>query len=150
MTILLLRHAVALRQADWPHHDQLRPLTVKGYAQAAAFIEQLRPFGINRIISSPYVRCVESVAPLSTHFVRPLLTSDDLAEGMDAKATELVDLASDEVVLLCSHGDVVPALLEALAPKADLGRDPKCEKGSTWVVERGGRTARYLPPPAVG
>ena len=150
MTILLLRHASALRRGDWPHHDQLRPLTTKGYAQAAALVEQLRPFGVNRIVSSPFVRCVETVAPLSSHLLRPLLTSDHLAEGMEAKATELVDPASDEVVLLCSHGDVVPALLEALAPTADLGHDPRCEKGSTWVVEVGGRTVSYLPPPIVG
>ena len=150
MTILLLRHAVAVRQADWPEAELLRPLTIKGYAQAAALVDQLQPFGIERIVSSPYVRCVESVEPLSAHLVRPLLIHDDLAENMDAKAADLVDVDGDEVVLLCSHGDVVPALLGALAPKADLGREPKCEKGSTWVIERGGGSARYLPPPDVG
>jgi 8-oxo-dGTP diphosphatase len=147
MTILLLRHAAAVRRADWHEADLLRPLTVKGYAQAAGLIDVLGKLAPQRIVSSPYVRCIESVEPLRAHLVRPVLVNDDLAEGTDAKAAALVDVDRDEVVLLCSHGDVIPALLTALAPDADLGPDPRCEKGSTWVIERGGRSVRYLPPP---
>ena len=54
--------------------------------------------------------------------------------------------------LLCSHGDIIPAVLESLAAGGiDLGPEPRCPKGCTWVLEseHGGDITRvsYLPPP---
>jgi hypothetical protein len=50
-----------------------------------------------------------------------------------------------------SHGDVIPALLDRLARRGlDLGRDPRVEKASTWVlsVQDGAvRSARHISPP---
>ncbi len=54
--------------------------------------------------------------------------------------------------VLCSHGDVIPAVLASLAASGvDLGNDPRCPKGCTWVLEAPGGVditrVRYLPPP---
>jgi hypothetical protein len=77
---------------------------------------------------------------------------DALVEGSDVGPllARLPELAVPTV--WASHGDVIPELLAALARRGvDLGDDPRCRKGSTWVldVEAGAVTAaRALAPPA--
>lgn len=147
MTLLLVRHAVAVRRRDWSGPDRLRPLAPLGYQQAESLAELLAPFGAERILSSPYLRCVETVRPLATRLALRLETVGELAEGAGTTATGLGGLGG--TVVLCSHGDVIPELLRALAPKAvpDDG-DAPCAKGSTWVLDVAGADASYLPPPA--
>jgi len=52
--------------------------------------------------------------------------------------------------VFCSHGDVIPMLLEYVAGRGvDLGPRPQCAKGSVWVLEAASgdvTSARYIPP----
>ena len=55
-------------------------------------------------------------------------------------------------VALCSHGDVIPRVLEHLVVHdgLDLGHDPRWAKASMWVLEDDGERvvkAFYLEPP---
>ena len=100
-----------------------RPLDAKGRRQAAEFVELLRPFGVRRIVSSPYVRCVQTVEPLAAALGLPLEQDDRLAEGEGAAAAELL---REDGVVCCSHGDIAEAL---------VGRDLK--KGAAVVLEHG-------------
>ena len=65
MTVFLVRHADAKSRANWPHPDETRPLTRKGGTQADGLVDLLRKHPVRRILSSPAVRCVETVAPLA-------------------------------------------------------------------------------------
>lgn len=147
MTLLLVRHAVALRRADWKGDDAPRPLTARGYAQAEALPELLAPYGVTRILSSRAVRCVETIQPLAARLGLPVEERAELFEGTGTAAIALVrDL--DGVIALCTHGDVIPDLLGVLAPSTVAADgDVHCEKGSTWVIDDAGG-ATYLPPPA--
>ena len=52
-------------------------------------------------------------------------------------------------MVACSHGDVIPALLEQLGGRGVPLTGRGCELGSVWVVERDGRSwtgARYVNP----
>lgn len=148
MTLLFVRHAIALRRQDWTSDDDLRPLTPRGYEQAERLPELLAPFAVDRILSSPSTRCVETVQPLAARLGLPVEPVEELAEGAGTSATELLGGLSGTIVL-CSHGDVLPDLVTAVAPSA-RGDDGElvCDKGSTWVVEDDGASPRYLPPPA--
>ena len=64
MTVVLLRHASAGHRERWEGDDRLRPLDKKGRRQADALCAILRERGISRVLSSPYVRCTQTVAPL--------------------------------------------------------------------------------------
>ena len=70
------------------------------------------------------------------------------AKGARAVAAEVCDTAA----VLCSHGDVIPDLLEQLvAHGIKLKGELRWQKASTWVLtcEDGHITkGRYLPPPA--
>lgn len=144
--ILLVRHAKAGRRGDWAGPDEARPLSAAGRRQADALVPMLLAFGPTRVLSSAYVRCVQTVEPLAVAARLPVETAGELAEGADVDALrKLVHEVDDGVAVLCSHGDMIPALLD------DLGvrwRD-RSSKGSTWVLSPTMVSdARYLPPPA--
>ena len=148
MTLLLVRHAIALRRSDWTKPDHLRPLTPRGYEQADALPGLLADVAVDRILTSASVRCVETVQPLAAKLGLPVEERQELAEGQDAAAAELLRGLEGNVVA-CSHGDVLPALLAVLAPSVvSPDGEVACEKGSTWVLAGGGAEPRYLPPPA--
>ena len=73
-----------------------------------------------------------------------------LSEGAGLAALALVRNVAHEKIALCTHGDVIPEILVALADEdhLDLGPRPRQAKGSVWVLEAGrGRfvKAAYLP-----
>lgn len=112
----------------------------------------LEPYAPQRIISSPYTRCLQTVSPLASRLGLTVEESEQLAEGAWASDTlRLVRALADEKVALCTHGDVIPDILVALSDedRLDLGRRPRQAKGSVWVLDaaRGRFTrASYLPP----
>lgn len=112
--------------------DRLRPLDRRGRLQAAALVELLRPLGVSRVVSSPYVRCIETVQPLAAALGLRLEPDHRLAEGAGSAALELV---REPGVVCCTHGDVV---------KAVLGRGLK--KAAAVVLE-GEDVVREIPPP---
>ena len=150
--LLLVRHASAGARGHGPD-DLERPLDERGRAQAAALPALLTPLlspGAE-VRSSPARRCLETVEPLAAALGLDVTVDVALVEGADVRVLHerLADLAAPAV--WSSHGDVIPELLALLQRRGlDLGADPRCRKGSTWVreVEVGtARSARSLPPP---
>jgi broad specificity phosphatase PhoE len=108
VTSVLLRHASAGDREHWDGPDLLRPLDKRGRRQAAELVELLRPFGLRRVVSSPYTRCVETVEPLAAALGLPVEEDDRLAEGAAPGAEALLQ---EDGVLACTHGDVVSDVL---------------------------------------
>lgn len=154
MKLLLVRHARAGHRSRWDGDDRSRPLSGRGGRQAAAIVKQLAGFDFDRVLSSPYLRCVQTVGPLARARRLEVEESDDFAEGNSHKAIEVVrGLAEGNgSIVACSHGDVIPDIIDHLL-RADAMQLPNVQgwaKGSTWVLTaHHGRfdTARYLPPP---
>jgi 8-oxo-dGTP pyrophosphatase MutT (NUDIX family)/phosphohistidine phosphatase SixA len=148
----LIRHAQAGNRDRWDGPDDLRPLTGRGRRQAGALVGSFAGFELARIASSPSVRCVETVRPLAGERGLPIETFPGLAEGASLdEARMVVDALAAEPSALCSHGDVISAIVLDLAEHGtELVGEREWKKGSTWVLERrGGRIvrARYRPPP---
>jgi phosphohistidine phosphatase SixA len=102
------------------------------------------------ILSSPTVRCLETVEPLAQRRGLRVESADVL--GVDADPTDLVarllDPAAAEAVL-CSHGELIGTALVRLVGERFEGDTLSWPKGSTWVLKvTEGRIedARYLPP----
>ncbi|TVR37475.1 MAG: phosphoglycerate mutase family protein [Nitriliruptor sp.] len=152
MTILVLRHAHAGARSDWTGDDAVRPLSERGWRQANGVVEQYTDRPVERILSSPLTRCVQTVEPLADARGLRIEQEDAIAEGatLDAVTRLLRDLDSAHAVL-CSHGDVIELLLTDLHHRGVTFTDPlRWQKGSTWVLDGGAEpvTAAYLPPPA--
>lgn len=155
MTVHLVRHAHAVSRQGHHDADIDRPLDDRGTAQASA-LAALPLFDVaDRILSSPAVRCVETVRPLAERLGLPLETDHRLYEGHDPGALlDLVMGASSQHgdLVLCSHGDLIPELLRLVTLRgAELIGQRMVEKGSVWSIEfENGRplTARHTPAPA--
>jgi 8-oxo-dGTP diphosphatase len=150
-SICLVRHAKALNRRTWADADALRPLSKAGRRQAEALPAHLGDGTLSRLVSSPHVRCRQTLEPLADATGTPI----ELAEGASGRgALELVlALATDGSVAACTHGDVLlDALAELRSAQVPLDGPFDCKKGSTWVldVEAGSpREGRYLQPPSV-
>src|SRR5918996_722845 len=148
----LVRHAKAGSRTEWKEPDHLRPLNAGGMQQAERFVAVLHGSPVERILSSPHVRCVETLQPLASERGLTVEESEDLAEGAGpARALALLSDVSGKPTVLCSHGDVIQGVLQHLSAEGlELPDPPPLRKGSTWVLEADGDGfvgARYLPPP---
>ena len=139
MAVHLIRHADAGRRGSWRGPDGERPLVDAGLAQAQALAVEPALARVRRILSSPLVRCVQTVQPLADTLGIVVEPHPALAEGADIEQSWalLESLAGEEEAVLCSHGDVIPPLLERLAHRGIpvAGPDGNVAKGSVWTVE---------------
>ena len=151
MTVYLLRHARAGRRSAWKGDDELRPLSKVGRRQAEGILDLLDGVHLEQILSSPYVRCVESVEPLADDRRLQIDVVDELREGAPLDdVLRLVDKVAGHPTVLCTHGDIVEGLLGHFKANGVKVGKLRMEKGSVWALEsRNGHVtkATYLPPP---
>lgn len=155
MTLLVVRHAPAGRRASYEGDDHLRPLSPRGRARAANLVPLLAPYRPRRILSSPFVRCFQTVQPLAEQLELPVESIDELAEGNGPAAIRLVRRMAGESAVLCTHGDVALEMLEFLVPDGAAGERTslKLQKGEVWVVNSTGSTltiVERIPRSATG
>jgi phosphohistidine phosphatase SixA len=151
---LLVRHAHAGHKRHWSGPDAERPLSIRGWAQAEGLLETLADLRVERLLTSPSLRCRQTLLPLATALDLDLEAVDDL--GTDGDVDHLVDLVAardSDGAVLCTHGEVLGELLARLRARGDIPAEGRLryEKGSTWVLKgaaKGRLHARYLPPPA--
>ena len=154
MTIYLIRHGHAGSRKAWQGPDEQRPLSDKGVGQASAIAERLGGTEIDQVVSSPALRCVQTVEPLARRLDRKVRIDEALAEGTPvASSLELLHrlIATNGDAALCSHGDVIPEMMSALQEDGiDGDGTVNSAKGGTFVLETGdGRVTSscYVPPP---
>lgn len=149
MAVYLIRHAHAGTRHD-DEHDRYRPLTSKGRDRAATIATLLDHKTITRVLSSPATRCVQTVEPLASALDLPIVEHDDLWEGaMVGDALALLGAHAGEGIAACSHGDIIPALIEHLGRDGVPIKGQGCEKGSIWVLDHDGErwtAATKIPP----
>ena len=150
--LYLVRHAKAGDRERWTEDDRLRPLTAKGRRQGEDLVTLFQDRAVDRVLSSPAVRCVQTVRPLALARRLPVEETDLLAEG--AQLGPAMSLLRDlpGAAVLCGHGDLIPAVVEHLVERGlEMNDPPAWKKGSVWALERDGglfTVARYLPAPA--
>jgi phosphohistidine phosphatase SixA len=119
--VLLVRHARAGKRSKWEGDDRLRPLDEKGFRQAQGLVDVLERYPVDRILSSPYVRCVQTVEPLAQARALRLEEADELAEGEErSDVLRLLGRVEAECPVLCTHGDIVCELLGEEVKKGEV------------------------------
>jgi 8-oxo-dGTP diphosphatase len=151
MPLYLVRHAKAGDRAAWTGDDTMRPLSKNGRRQALELARVLGAHPVPRVLSSPYVRCVETVETLAAERGLEVERWDGLAEGAPFEPVLALLAELPDHSVLCSHGDVIPDTLDALVRRGTVVEgEPDWRKATTWVLERDGnqiRRARAVPPP---
>lgn len=150
--IYLVRHAKAGDRTGWTGDDLHRPLSKAGWRQSRSLAERLGPLGVTALYSSPYVRCAQTLAPLSDTLGVDVELDERLAEGRPFEP--VLDLLADVEfgAVLCSHGDIIPDVVQALHRRGmQLDTPPDWRKATTWVLKRKGdriTKAKVWPPPS--
>jgi phosphohistidine phosphatase SixA len=143
MPLFLVRHAKAGKRSKWledpanDNDDRKRTLDDKGILQAAALADRLTDFAPTLLLSSPFMRCIQTLEPLGSN-ISVIVTPDErLAEDNSFEPMlELLESCPDNAVL-CSHGDMIPMVTDALERRGMVVtgmRDSR--KASVWVLER--------------
>lgn len=146
MIIELIPHLDAGDRALWRGDQDERPLSELGRRQAAALAQDLSRGPIGGLFSSPALRCVQTLEPLSSLSGRPVITLAGLREqqrgqeGDDALAERGL-MALDEAegsgggrVIVCSHGDVIPAAVELLVRRQGLTLRSRLSQRGEWYT----------------
>jgi 8-oxo-dGTP diphosphatase len=150
--IYLVRHAKAGERRVWEGDDEARPLSKHGWKQSEAIAKRLAAKGASSLYSSPYVRCMQTLEPLAERLGLEIRSDDRLFEGAAFEPVlELLGEVSTGAVL-CSHGDIIPETIQALARRGmEVQTPPDWRKGSIWVLRRKGdriTKGKVWPPPA--
>jgi phosphohistidine phosphatase SixA len=150
---VLLRHADAGIRAEWLGNDEWRGLSPLGWDQAEDVAVRLGGVPLVRILSSPSLRCRQTVLPLARGLTLDIEAERELA--VDAKPDRLLRLLRDpetESAVLCTHRETLQALFTHLA----LGRivvpasGPPMEMAAAWLLrgdvgEPSAVQLRYVP-----
>jgi 8-oxo-(d)GTP phosphatase len=119
--MLLIRHARAGERVDWEGDDRVRPLDAKGRRQADELVELLADYSIDRILSSPYDRCVQTVEPLARQRGLAVELREELGEELQARdGVALVRGLLDCDVAICCHGGLSDSVAGESQKKAEV------------------------------
>jgi 8-oxo-(d)GTP phosphatase len=136
--LVLVRHAHAVRRGSWSKDDQLRPLDKAGTDRAERIAAALATYGVTSLVSSPSLRCTDTLKPYAAQLQLPMKTKNGLSEEGFAThpvraprhLAKLIERGSPAA--LCSHGPVLPSLLSKLRDLVDPTED---EAGATkWAL----------------
>jgi 8-oxo-dGTP diphosphatase len=150
--LVVVRHADAGDKRAWQGPDTLRPLSPAGHRQAEGLVIRLEDYPVERILSSPTVRCRQTVEPLARDRFLQIEPVEKL--GIDADLAQMLAVFWDPGLhdaVLCTHGETIGMLLMHLAADGLVVEDPlHWPKGSAWLLQRtSGRRqvrGRFLAP----
>ena len=149
--IYLVRHGHAGNKRTWNGPDSQRPLSPTGRRERAGLIVRLCGEPIGRVLSSPALRCQQTVQPLAEQ--RRLALELDQRLAVEADLEQVTGLLFNPALgdaVLCTHGEQIGQLLGLLGERGTpIGPDAQWLKGSTWALQVDGSTvptATYLPP----
>ena len=127
-TVAVLRHAKATKRSHWEGGEMTRPLSRRGSSQVLRLIPALSALGINQIITSPWRRCVATVAPYATLSGTPLKTETSFTEDAyredpaQMRAVIRGILSKSQLdkpaspLAICVHRPTIPGIIGELAP----------------------------------
>lgn len=116
-TLIVLRHGKAAGRETWEGDDLDRPLAPPGRTQAKRLVALLQAYGVRRVVSSPALRCAQTVEPYA-HSISTFLEIDDrLSEQTRTSHVErslTALLERKKPVVVCSHRPTLPAIFDAV------------------------------------
>jgi 8-oxo-dGTP diphosphatase len=146
-TLILLRHAKALKRVEWIGDDGDRPLDNRGQIQSEKFKSIYEAYGIDEIFSSDAYRCLETVKPLGRDLGINVGIASDISEYQYSRDKDKPlkfakkflkgskEGESNKTVLLCSHNPVLPKILKELAGSMAFDEiDRGLEPGDGWIL----------------
>ncbi len=105
-----------------------------------AIVELFSAIPVGKILSSTATRCVQTVEPLAASKGLEITETDALWEGAPIdQALALLEKHAAKGLVACSHGDIIPELIDWLGANGTKLQGHGCEKGSIWVLNHDGK-----------
>lgn len=120
VTLGLVRHAKAVSRTQWAGDEATRPLTRLGVRQAMGLVDVLSAFGIERAVSSSWIRCQQTLGPWESVGGGRVEVRDELTEAAvatdpaSASAVVAQCVRQTNAVVVCAHRPTIPALLDPI------------------------------------
>jgi len=120
-SLVVIRHAEAVKRKDWDGKDTNRPLTEHGEQTAELLIAVLAALGVDRVFSSDAERCTATVAPYAQSIGKKIHLHPEISERGYASDPGAMRGLGDQawrdgkVTAICSHRPVLPALARELS-----------------------------------
>lgn len=166
-------HLDAMNRKEWAGSPEDRPLTELGVKQAAFMAKHLSNRDIHAIVSSTALRCRHSLEALSKKVGAPIRIDEGFCDTHGYRPPEGWGSSSDNGpsplggalaagsafasfsrlqrefpngrVVLCSYGDILPALLAFVAGAYGAAMPVRnSAKGALFTVEINGEVARMV------
>ena len=134
--IIAVRHGKAVAPTSWDGPDATRPLLQRGADQALSIASAIAAFAPHKIVSSSATRCVSTVTPLAGYLGLDIKTTHDISqdayESGEASIASVVTkrLHKQRSVVLCSHGPVLPDIIEEVARQTHSDIDASLRRAS--------------------
>jgi 8-oxo-dGTP pyrophosphatase MutT (NUDIX family)/phosphohistidine phosphatase SixA len=118
--LIVVRHAKAKPRSSWTKAEGERPLAATGIRQAQAVGRLLQVWKPLRVVSSPWLRCVATIAPYANATDAKVKLVDSLTEHRHSrspkKTAAVVESLFDKKrgVAVCTHRPALPTILEQL------------------------------------
>lgn len=119
--IIALRHGKAVPPSGWDGPDATRPLLHRGLEQADSVAPAIAAWHPKKLLSSTAARCVSTIDPVAMLTGRPVKLTEGISQDAYEDGTSTVKkivakrLEKKQTVVLCSHGPVLPDIVDAVA-----------------------------------
>ncbi len=134
--IIALRHGKAVPPAAWDGPDATRPLLHRGLEQARSVAPAIAAWAPERLISSTAVRCVTTIEPTAALTGLPVRATDAISQDAYEEGTASVRkvvhkrLERKVSAVLCSHGPVLPLIIDEMASRTHTPLDPPLRRAA--------------------
>lgn len=150
LRLILVRHALAGSRHAWSGPDSERPLDHRGEEQSIAIAATLAGLAPDRLLSSPYRRCMQTLEPFAAASGIRIEQEQALAEEPPDGVVERFLDSLDGAVVLCTHGDVCPRVLAWAAVRGlDVDPDEDMSKGAIRLLDLGAAATTRFDAPLV-
>lgn len=123
--VVILRHGKARSRSTWKDGEASRPLLSDGNAQADELPTLLKAFGAKTVFSSPWTRCLSTIAPYAESTKVKVKVSPELTEAAnerkpDQTKTLMANLINlNKSLVICTHRPVLPNLISVLETRSE-------------------------------
>ena len=134
---VLVRHADAGLRSEWCGSDEWRGLTDAGHGQAKAIVRMIEELPVERILSSPSLRCRQTLVPLA--LARALDVEPCWQLGACVEPGDLIALLADpstDSAVVCTHRETLQLLFAHLAGTYRVVAEAvePMDKGAVWIL----------------
>lgn len=161
--VLLVRHARARKRSVWKGPEETRPLTPQGAERATEIAYNLANYGVQELVSSPWKRCIDTLAPYAERTGLEIQMAPELTEASYKKSSKKAVrkihklLGTSGVPTAASlHRPTLPGVLDAVLEHSNSAvqkkiprKDPYLKTGEILVMHLIGSTVvaaeRYRP-----